>query len=144
MHRFQFHPLISTAALHPSGTSSYIPSDDAAIFFISHDTCNCKRSAVQTTPRVWPSRIIACMESRGLSWAATRLHTKIGLTGFRTRDLSRVRCVLYRPEKNGSRYMANMPPSSCSRHMGRCLFHIDTATKENMFPTLVSEFSSIV
>jgi hypothetical protein len=32
----------------------------------------------------------------GSSWAVTRLHTKIGLTEFRTRDLLRIRRAPYR------------------------------------------------
>jgi hypothetical protein len=36
------------------------------------------------------------VEGGGSSWAVTRLHTMIDLTGYRTRDLPRIRRGLYR------------------------------------------------
>jgi hypothetical protein len=42
----------------------------------------------------------ACVEGGGSSWAVTRLHTMIGLTGYRTRDLMCIRRTLYRLTKN--------------------------------------------
>jgi hypothetical protein len=36
------------------------------------------------------------VEGGGSSWAVTRLHTMIDLTGHRTRDLPRIRRALYR------------------------------------------------
>jgi hypothetical protein len=36
------------------------------------------------------------VEGGGFSWAVTRLHTMIDLTGHRTRDLPRIRRALYR------------------------------------------------
>jgi hypothetical protein len=37
-----------------------------------------------------------CVEGEGSSRAVTRLHTMIGLTGYRSRDLLRIRRALYR------------------------------------------------
>jgi hypothetical protein len=39
---------------------------------------------------------MACVAGGSSSWAVTRLNTKIGLIGFRTRDLARTRRTLYR------------------------------------------------
>jgi hypothetical protein len=36
------------------------------------------------------------VEGGGSSWTVTRLHTVIDLTGYRTRDLLRIRRALYR------------------------------------------------
>jgi hypothetical protein len=36
------------------------------------------------------------VEGGGSSWAVTRLHTMIDLTGYRTHDLPRIRRALYR------------------------------------------------
>jgi hypothetical protein len=40
------------------------------------------------------------MEGGGSFWVVTRLNVKIGLAGFRTRDLSRIKRALYRRTGN--------------------------------------------
>jgi hypothetical protein len=40
-----------------------------------------------------------CVEGGSSSRAVTRIHTMIGLTGYRTRDLLRIRRALYRRTK---------------------------------------------
>jgi hypothetical protein len=42
------------------------------------------------------SLIMIIVEGGGSSRAVTRLHTMIGLTGYRARDLMRIRRALYR------------------------------------------------
>jgi hypothetical protein len=63
---------------------------------------------VRIPSNTWPlrtgrtSHTTANVKVECSSWAVTRLNTKIGLTGFRTRDLLRIRRALYRSTgKNG-------------------------------------------
>jgi hypothetical protein len=58
------------------------------------------RSRVSTvTPLTFGVRLLKFghfVEGGGSSWAVTRLHTMIGLTGYRTRDFLRIRRALNR------------------------------------------------
>jgi hypothetical protein len=64
----------------------------------------------------------AYVEGGGSSRAVTRLHTMIGLTGYRTRDIQRIRRALYRRTKKAQlTFVATYHICTKLRHLCSCV-----------------------